>query len=300
MEMENWEQIANQYFKAEFDAYKKKISGGRRPDAVEFTNIEGDVSRRDLTINALFYDIDTFEIVDLVGGIADLKNGIVRTVGAAEDRLGEDPLRIQRAIRFAEEEGRALDPALDAALTKNASLEGVSGERIRDEFLKGLKKAHSTSHFLQTYDKYKLFDWVFKGLSVDKKFINDKDPIIVIADMLKSNNIDTLGKILNNLKYSAEEVKAIRFLVAMLKLNIDTAVTLKRAQEHAGVTPEQIKNFCKREGVASDLFNAFIKFNLSVSGPEIMDKTGIKPGPELGKAINQAETDNFKKLLIHG
>lgn len=281
----------------EIATFRTDIGSGRRPDAVEFTNIEGDVQRRDLTVNALFYDIDTNEIVDLVGGIKDINNGVVRTVGTPEDRFGEDRLRILRAIRFAGRFGSELDPATDAALLKDSSLEGISGERIRDEFLKGMKSAKNLPSYLLMLDKYGLFKWIFKGLNVNKKFINDKDVIIDLADMLKENNLDTLGKVLNSLKYSVEEIKAIRFLIAMLKLSPDTAVTLKKAQEHAGVTPEQIKNFCKREGVPSDLLNAFIKFQLSVSGPEAMDKFKLKPGPELGKAIQKMETDNFKKLL---
>ena len=248
--MKNWEQIGKESFPNEFANFKNTLKGsGRRPDAVEFTNIEGDVKRRDLTINALFYDIDTFEVVDLVGGIDDLKNGIVRTVGAPEDRFGEDRLRILRAIRFAGRFGNELDQATDAALQKDASLEGISGERIRDEFMKGLASAKSAPHYLKMLDKFHLFKWIFKGLNVDKKFINDKDIIVDIADMLKNNNLDTLGKVLNNLKYTDEEIKAIKFLIATLKLSVDTAVALKRAQQHAGVTPEQIKNLAKREGV---------------------------------------------------
>ena len=75
-------------------------SDGRRPDSVKFTTIEGDVLRRDLTINALFFDLDTSEIVDMVGGVEDLKKGIIRTVGDAAERFEEDRLRILRAIRF--------------------------------------------------------------------------------------------------------------------------------------------------------------------------------------------------------
>jgi len=75
-------------------------SDGRRPDSVEFADIATDVLRRDLTINALFYDLDTNEIVDLVGGVEDLKNGIVRTVGDPKLRFTEDPLRILRFFRF--------------------------------------------------------------------------------------------------------------------------------------------------------------------------------------------------------
>jgi tRNA nucleotidyltransferase/poly(A) polymerase len=122
----------------EIATFREDIGSGRRPDAVSFTNIEGDVKRRDLTINALFYDIDTKEIVDLVGGVDDLKQGVVRTVGTPEDRFGEDRLRILRAIRFAGRFGSELDPATDAALQKDSSLEGISGERIRDEFIKGI------------------------------------------------------------------------------------------------------------------------------------------------------------------
>jgi tRNA nucleotidyltransferase/poly(A) polymerase len=287
----------------EIATFRTDVGSGRRPDAVSFTDIEGDVKRRDLTINALFYDIDTHEIVDLVGGVQDLKNGVVRTVGAPEDRFGEDRLRIMRAIRFAGRFGNELDPATDAALKKDASLEGISGERIRDEFIKGIKSAKSQKHFLEMLDKYNLFDWIFKGLNVNKDFIarlgsyNYDDYIVLLATLLKNNNLDVLKKKLNELKYTAEEVKAITFLIAMLKLDVDTAVTLKKAEQHAGVSQDQIRDFCGKENVPSQLLDAFEQFRLTVSGPEVMDKMGLKPGPELGKAIQKIETDNFKKLL---
>jgi tRNA nucleotidyltransferase/poly(A) polymerase len=281
----------------EIATFREDLSGGRRPDAVSFTNIEGDVKRRDLTINALFYDIETKEIVDLVGGVNDLKNGVVRTVGSPEDRFGEDRLRILRAIRFAGRFGSQLDPATDAALKKDASLKGISGERIRDEFLKGIASAKSVKNFLKMIDGYGLFDWVFNGLAVDKDFVENNDPMVVIATILKRNNIETLRKELNNLKYSADEVKAISFLIGLIKLSPETAVLLKRAQKNAGVTPEQMKTFGKIVGLDSKLLDAFIQFQLSVSGPELMDKMNLKPGPELGQAIQKVETDNFKKLL---
>jgi tRNA nucleotidyltransferase/poly(A) polymerase len=295
--MEKWEQMAKEFFPKEFEGFRRSLSGGRRPDSVSFTNIEGDVKRRDLTINALFYDIDTNEVVDLVGGVNDLKNGVVRTVGAAEDRFGEDRLRILRAIRFAGRFGSQLDPETDDALKKDASLEGISAERIRDEFLKGIASAKSVNNFLKMIDGYGLFGWVFKGLAVDKDFVENNDSIIVIANILKKNNIESLRKDLNNLKYSADEVKAISFLIGLIKLSTETAVLLKRAQKNSGVTPEQMKTFGKIVGIDSRLLDTFIKFELSVSGPELMDKMNLKPGPELGQAIQKVETDNFKKLL---
>lgn len=288
----------------EVATFRHDLSGGRRPDAVSFTDIEGDVKRRDLTINALFYDIDTHEVVDLVGGVNDLKNGIVRTVGKAEDRFGEDRLRILRAIRFAGRFGNELDPETDMALQKDSNLEGISGERIRDEFIKGLVSTKSTKHFLSMINKYDLFKWIFGGLKVDKTVhrtlpsdYHYDDYIVVIARLLKNNSISDLKKVLNDLKYSSDEIKAITFLVSMLSLDVDTAFLLKKAQQTSGVNNEQIRIFCGDEGVSSQLIDAFEEYNLSISGPEAIEITGLKPGPELGKAIKDLETKNFEKIL---
>lgn len=287
----------------EVATFRNDLSSGRRPDGVEFTNIEGDVKRRDLTINALFYDIDTKEIVDLVGGVNDLKQGIVRTVGAPEDRFGEDRLRILRAIRFAGRFGSELDPATDMALQKDSSLEGISGERIRDEFIKGIISAKSIDGYLSMLDKYNLFDWVFPNLNLDKKIFRRKldykadDYIVLLARLLKGNSIDVLRRKLNDLKYSADEIKMIVFLISLLKLDVDTAYLLKKMQQISGVNDDQIRNFGANEGISSQLLDAFELYRLSVSGPEAMEKFNLKPGPELGKAIQKMETANFEKLL---
>lgn len=272
-------------------------SDSRRPDTVHFTDINHDVLRRDLTINALFYDIDQHEIVDLVGGVNDLKNGVVRTVGKPEERFKEDKLRILRAIRFAGRFGSELNPDVDAALKNNASLEGISGERIRDEFIKGIVSAKSVKHFLGLIDKYGLFNWVFKGLNINKQFIDDKDPMLVIATLLKNNDVAVLGKQLNNLKYTDDEIKGLKFLINLLRLSPATAVQLKRMQKIAGVSDDQISKFGEQEGLNPKLLNAFIGFKLTVSGDELMKTMNLKPGKEVGDAIAKAEFDNFQKLL---
>ena len=295
--MEKWEQIAREFFPKEFEEYKKTLSDGRRPNSVSFTNIEGDVMRRDLTINALFYDIDTREVVDLIGGVNDLKNGIVRTVGKPEERFNEDKLRILRAIRFAGRFGSDLDPEIDATLMKNSSLEGISGERIRDEFIKGIQSTKSVKHFLNLIKRYNLFSWIFNGLRVNDNFIEDKDPIIVIATLLSNNNPNILPKQLNNLKYTVDEIKGVTFLINLLNLTPENAVQLKRAQKNSGLNDSQIYRFGKYQGIDDSLLKAFMTFNLSVSGEELMQKLNLKPGKELGLAINKAEYDNFKKLL---
>ena len=286
----------------ELATFRNDIGSGRRPDSVEFTNIEGDVKRRDLTINALFYDIDSKEIVDLVGGVDDLKKGVVRTVGTPEDRFGEDRLRILRAIRFAGRFGSDLDPATDMALQKDSSLEGISGERIRDEFIKGIISAKSLKKYMEMLDKYDLFKWVLPNLLLNKKAYLNKSGkvdnyIVELASLLKDNEIDLLRRKLNEFKYSSDEIKAIVFLISLLKLNVDTAYLLKKMQQTAEVSDKQIREFGEKENIPEKLLSAFEQFRLSVSGPEAMEKFDLKPGPELGKAIQKMETANFEKLL---
>jgi tRNA nucleotidyltransferase/poly(A) polymerase len=280
----------------EIATFRKDIGAGRRPDEVEFTTIEQDVKRRDLTINALFFDIDTGEVVDLVGGVDDLKNGVVKTVGKAEDRFGEDRLRILRAVRFAGRFGSELDPEVEKALLKDSSLEGVSGERIRDEFLKGLKTTKSVIHFLNLNDKFGLLDQIFNGLDVNKEFIEEREPAVQLAWLLVNNDPTKLAKDLNKLKFSANEVKAITFLVALTDFRATGVVQFKKLQMKSGVHSDLIKQFARLINFNEDLLSAFLEFQLSVTGQDA-ENAGIAKGPDMGSWINNKEVENFQELL---
>lgn len=112
-------------------------SDGRRPDAVEFKTAEEDALRRDFTINALFYDPIKEEVLDYVGGQADLRDRLIRFIGEPEQRIKEDNLRILRAVRFKNAFNFQYHPATYQALKKHAELvKNVSAERIRDELNK--------------------------------------------------------------------------------------------------------------------------------------------------------------------
>lgn len=285
----------------EIATFRKDIGAGRRPDSVEFTTIDNDVKRRDLTINALFYDIDSKEVVDLVGGINDLKQGIVRTVGSAEERFNEDRLRILRAIRFAARFGSNLDGDTHAALIANNSLEGVSSERIRDEFLKGIKSAKSVVLFLSLLQKYNLFDWIFGSLILKEKgmqsidLIEERDVAILFAYMLGDNKIDNVKAELHNLKYSIDEITQISFLLNFKNLSADNAFKLKKSQTNSKLSIEQIKNFSEWIKMDEKLTNAFISFKLTVTGKELMDQ-GFT-GKQVGSEMEQREIENFKNLI---
>ncbi|WP_431799145.1 CCA tRNA nucleotidyltransferase [Halobacillus andaensis] len=109
----------------------------RHPDQVEFVRtIEEDLARRDFTINAMAMD-QKKDIIDPYGGQVDLKKGLVRAVGKAEERFREDPLRIMRALRFASQLGFTLDsPTFKAAGEQACLLEKISVERLAVEFEK--------------------------------------------------------------------------------------------------------------------------------------------------------------------
>ena len=274
-------------------------SDGRRPNSVVFSDIETDVKRRDLTINALFYDLNSHEIVDLVGGVDDLKKGVIRTVGHPDDRFGEDKLRIMRAIRFAGRFGSDLDQHVAASLRNNANLDGISGERIHDEFIKGIKSAKSVVHFLRLLKEFHLFTWIFKGLKVGDDLIETHDPIIVIAGLVKDNPPEVIRKQLNSCKFSVAEVRSVEFLVRLTKLSVHTVLELKKLQKISGITDDEIIFFAEREKINQPLLKAFLEFDFTVDGDELMQKTGLKSGKELGDLINKMELDNFNKLMLH-
>lgn len=93
-----------------------------------------DLCGRDFTINAIAFDVIRHTLVDPHNGLADLNNGVVRSVGDAEERFTEDPLRILRMIRFGDAQGRTIDPTTCAAAARAAPLlEKVSCERIKAE-----------------------------------------------------------------------------------------------------------------------------------------------------------------------
>ncbi|MBG7607025.1 MAG: CCA tRNA nucleotidyltransferase [Verrucomicrobia bacterium] len=110
---------------------------GRRPDFVTFSTPEEDAHRRDFTINGLFENPETGEVIDHVNGLPDLQARVIRAIGTPSDRFQEDALRLLRAIRFATTLGFPIEPVTLAAIKDNAHLLGkISLERIRDEFSK--------------------------------------------------------------------------------------------------------------------------------------------------------------------
>ncbi len=112
---------------------------GRRPDSVHFCGAEEDSKRRDFTINGMFCDPLTGEVIDYVDGRGDLKKKIIRAIGDPERRFAEDHLRMLRAVRFAHTLGFEIDPSTRTAIQSHATdLSKISAERIENEFSRTL------------------------------------------------------------------------------------------------------------------------------------------------------------------
>src|SRR6266446_1178290 len=110
---------------------------GRRPSAVRFSSPEEDAKRRDFTINGMFYDPATEEVIDFVSGRADLDAKLVRAIGDPAERFREDRLRMLRAVRFATVLDYKIDNQTWDALAANAhAITEISAERIREELVR--------------------------------------------------------------------------------------------------------------------------------------------------------------------
>lgn len=122
------------------DAYD---ATSRKPEVVYGDSLEGDLHRRDFTVNAMAMTLPGRALVDPYGGRTDLARGVLRTPGTPADSFSDDPLRMLRAARFAAQLDFDVDPAVVAAMTDMADrIEIVSAERVRDELVKLLMSAH--------------------------------------------------------------------------------------------------------------------------------------------------------------
>jgi tRNA nucleotidyltransferase/poly(A) polymerase len=229
--------------KYELATLRSESGGGRKPDYVQYEKtIEKDAQRRDLKINALYYKIlnetenGFYGIVyDLVGGIRDIKNNELNTVGNPTDRFAEDPLRKLRAIRFAARMGSKIPGNVaDAIKDGDTSLidptgKIVSNERIRDEFYKGIKGSKSIKYFLDLLAEFNFFKHIFADLKINPNyFIEEKHPIILVSNLLKDNNIKEISKNLTIKKYSIDEINCIIFLISLINLDENAVSAIKK------------------------------------------------------------------------
>ena len=283
---------------ATFRQDKAGVSGDHSKPETAYSTIDQDAIRRDLTINALYYDLDTNEIVDFVGGLNDLENGIVRMVGDPTQRFDEHRIRVLRAIRFAARMGKPLDQATADSIRNNNTLGGQPDEAIQAEFIKGIKQAKSVQNYLDLLQEFDLFPQILPNINVDikQKLTNDKDFIVVMASILRNNDANKLMKDLKAAKYSNEYAKAISYLVDLKNLNERTA---KSKKEKQFATALQIGKAGMLGIGDPKMITAFLEYTQTprLTGDDA-EVAGVKKNtPEMGKWLSQAEAEIFSSIL---
>jgi len=147
-----------------------------------FGTIEEDAWRRDFSVNALYYNINDFSVIDYTGGLKDLEQRRFRIIGDPEVRFREDPVRMLRAVRLAGKLGFVIEEETDKAIHQMVvSLQAVSSSRLYEEVL----KLFLTGHAIVTFEllcNYGLFEQLFPG---SDGIFEKKDPNIPLSMLLK-------------------------------------------------------------------------------------------------------------------
>jgi tRNA nucleotidyltransferase/poly(A) polymerase len=250
----------------ELATFRKDAKGGvgGKTRMVFTPNIEDDAARRDFTINAMYIpltndDGPNNQLLDYSGGFEHLLQNKVRFVGDPKERLGEDELRALRYARFTSQLGdidvpeeymKAIEkvkdmPSLQKKI-KGGKLHDRRG-RIREEFLKGLKKPNiDPKVYVSMYKKLGLLDTVFPGMSfkldTEGQFSDKKEKHLAVAWILRENDPDKVYDMLIDSHWTKEEAKRIRFLIAFLHF-------------HPEMEPEDLEKYRKgMSGVSTGYF----------------------------------------------
>lgn len=146
-----------------------------------YGSIDEDIWRRDFTVNALYYNIEDFSIVDYCNGINDLNERTLRLIGEPEKRYQEDPVRLLRVVRFAAKLNFQIAPETEAPITNLASiLHHVSPARLFDETLKIFHSGYATQT-VALLQKYNLFEQLFAQANASLENIAAKHLIELIC-----------------------------------------------------------------------------------------------------------------------
>ena len=283
---------------------------GRRPDNVTFGNdIAEDLARRDFTINAMAIEpmkgllgeeCPSGKLIDLDGsGVRDLESGLLRTVGQAEERIGEDGLRMVRAFRFLDlgEGGlREFDPELSAAISSNLPmLSKVSKERIWNEFQRVLSCSNSM-RIVESMVEHGIFEEILPGISINTNTKPSDDHIVNLALICRdevSDGPEMSDRIASLLRLSRKESSELSSLHECRKIDLDPSVESVRrfSATMSDTQKSQILDYMRGLGTDTEDFESELEQNSDlkagfgplVDGSRISEITGLEGGKRLGR-----------------
>ncbi len=191
---------------------------GRRPTEIRPATAEEDAARRDFTINGLFYDPLTKELLDFVGGKQDIERKIVRAIGDPHQRLLEDRLRMMRAIRYSTRFDFAIDPATYEAICYHAKelFPAVAIERVWQELDKMARFAHMSTGLVMLHE-VGLLATIFPALAQIPtaeiarrlqhlpRFPRDTPTILQLLQLFLGSSLDEKLALVDYMKLSRQE-----------------------------------------------------------------------------------------------
>lgn len=281
--------------------YDPEAGDGRRPDMVQFSTAEADAQRRDLTVNAIFYDINAEEAIDYVGGIEDVRLKMIRPVGDPSQRYREDRLRVLRTVRFLcrykefDDIERALDDRTRDAIERWKSLPGVSGERIVAEFQSGLKQSLSPERYLTSLRDLNLFPAMFPGLDHDDSMVEEaetRNANVVLAKIFPDAALNPKGfaKKLIALKYDGETANRAQFLSSLFAFQPSDVYAYLKSRDRFSVPIEEVREMCRVTSLDREEMEKLMLFRPTVSAKNFPD---LEEGPLLGAAIREGITKEY-------
>ncbi len=294
---------------------------GRHPESVTFSNAKEDASRRDFTINGMFYDPVAKRVIDYVNGKADLKKGIIRTIGEPKKRFGEDYLRMLRAVRFATQFDFKIESATWRAVRGNAKkITGISAERIAMELEATLTHPNRWRGAVLLIESG-LARVIFTGLLA--KLANKG--AIILCELRKKVNFplalaglfadctDEFGiKKCDTLRLSRSQNKHIKFLLTNRGKLLDSQMPLaelkkvlsqpyfwdlyelqRAIQKANGESLAGLRKIRRRVGA---LAGAVLKPRPLLDGHQLI-RLGAKPGPQVGQLAEELYIQQLEENL---
>lgn len=304
-----------------------KSGDGRTPDRMEFAGLDEDAKRRDFTINSMYIPLTSADgpngkLIDPHGGAHHLENGEIHFVGNARERLDEDQLRALRYIRFIASHGKntKVPDEVKSAINDIKDLPAVSRERIREEFLKGLKHPDvDPVYYVKMFKDLGLLNTIFPNvqfkLDAPEDFSDKKEPRLALAWLLRNNPPEKVEKMLKQGTWTNDETRDI---LSLLKINsfisthnkspelfFDKFYDMKKNYHQTGMVPSMVKQWGKMNKLPEDILHKFLTHDLTTKGyvdgkvnPEIVSHLGKTPqGEEFGQAIKDIETNKFRHSI---
>jgi tRNA nucleotidyltransferase/poly(A) polymerase len=279
--------------------YDPSSGDGRRPDKVWFSTPELDASRRDLTINALFYDLKIKKIIDFTGfGLKDIESLKIRPVGNVYQRFAEDKLRVLRVVRFFSKYHSksilTLEKDTLEAIKAFSDLRGVSPERIAAEFQTGLEKSLSPVRYVLNYKELRLFGTIFPGLVpsfIDlEKIGNSRNIKVVLAWIFRNLDPKLVRETLNSFAYKNEITDGVSFLVRLHRFDVRQVDKLLKRRD-LDASKEEILAFSKLSDQNS--LEYFANYKIKAKSEDFLHLKG----EEIGKAMTAFEVKSYLEGL---